>query len=111
MARAQHKGVPENLHPPSWAWDFLDAVEGILPTWTASYKIAKETLIRDEALSFRNVGNDFRKELQKAQGTKGARFTRGAFSASFAGEDPQDGLGDALTVEDQDQHRRKGGKA
>jgi hypothetical protein len=63
MARAQHKGVLETLHCPSWAWDFLDAVAGILPIWTASYKIAQKTLIRDKALLYQDLGNNFYKEL------------------------------------------------
>ncbi|RKK11109.1 hypothetical protein BFJ65_g15101 [Fusarium oxysporum f. sp. cepae] len=88
MAKGRQREVPETLHNSAWAWDFFSVTTHILPSWTASYKISSKTLLQNRALSYRDVGNAFRNELQDAEATKG-RVARGAFSASYAGEDPR----------------------
>ncbi|KAK2923069.1 hypothetical protein FoTM2_017311 [Fusarium oxysporum f. sp. vasinfectum] len=98
MAKGRQREVPETLHNSAWAWDFFSVTTHILPSWTASYKISSKTLLQNRALSYRDVGNAFRNELQDAEATKG-RVARGAFSASYAGEDPQDDEGDAHIIE------------
>ncbi|KAF6527735.1 hypothetical protein HZS61_008037 [Fusarium oxysporum f. sp. conglutinans] len=98
MAKGRQREVPETLHNSAWAWDFFNVTTHILPSWTASYKISSKTLLQNRALSYRDVGNAFRNELQDAEATKG-RVARGAFSASYAGEDPQDDEGDAHIIE------------
>ncbi|RYC77300.1 hypothetical protein BFJ63_vAg19826, partial [Fusarium oxysporum f. sp. narcissi] len=100
MAKGRQREVPETLHNSAWAWDFFNVTTHILPSWTASYKISSKTLLQNRALSYRDVGNAFRNELQDAEATKG-RVARGAFSASYAGEDPQDDEGDAHIIEGQ----------
>ncbi|KAG7001233.1 hypothetical protein FOFC_03480 [Fusarium oxysporum] len=107
MAKGRQREVPETLHNSAWAWDFFNVTTHILPSWTASYKISSKTLLQNRALSYRDVGNAFRNELQDAEATKG-RVARGAFSASYAGEDPQDDEGDAHIIEGQYPSSKKG---
>ncbi|KAH7465077.1 hypothetical protein FOMA001_g13637 [Fusarium oxysporum f. sp. matthiolae] len=107
MAKGRQREVPETLHNSAWAWDFFSVTTHILPSWTASYKISSKTLLQNRALSYRDVGNAFRNELQDAEATKG-RVARGAFSASYAGEDPQDDEGDARIIEGQYPFSKKG---
>ncbi|KAK2670403.1 hypothetical protein RAB80_014540, partial [Fusarium oxysporum f. sp. vasinfectum] len=107
MAKGRQREVPETLHNSAWAWDFFSVTTHILPSWTASYKISSKTLLQNRALSYRDVGNAFRNELQDAEATKG-RVARGAFSASYAGEDPQDDEGDAHIIEGQYPSSKKG---
>ncbi|TXB98000.1 hypothetical protein FocTR4_00017148 [Fusarium oxysporum f. sp. cubense] len=107
MAKGRQREVPETLHNSAWAWDFFSVTTYILPSWTASYKISSKTLLQNRALSYRDVGNAFRNELQDAEATKG-RVARGAFSASYAGEDPQDDEGDAHIIEGQYPSSKKG---
>ncbi|KAK2930462.1 hypothetical protein FoTM2_010803 [Fusarium oxysporum f. sp. vasinfectum] len=78
MAKGRQREVPETLHNSAWAWDFFSVTTHILPSWTASYKISSKTLLQNRALSYRDVGNAFRNELQDAEATKG-RVARGAF--------------------------------
>ncbi|KAJ0130558.1 Nitrogen assimilation transcription factor nit-4, partial [Fusarium oxysporum f. sp. albedinis] len=71
MAKGRQREVPETLHNSAWAWDFFSVTTHILPSWTASYKISSKTLLQNRALSYRDVGNAFRNELQDAEATKG----------------------------------------
>jgi hypothetical protein len=115
LAKGQRLKVPETLFCSSWSWDFLNVSRHILPAWTASYSLGKEECIQDEALSYRDLANAFRKELQNAEAAKSqestkGRVARGAFSASYAGEDPQGDEGDAHITEGQYRSTRKGGR-
>ncbi|KAG7403558.1 hypothetical protein Forpe1208_v016190 [Fusarium oxysporum f. sp. rapae] len=115
LAKGQQRKVPETLYCSSWAYDFFNISSNILPAWTAAYEISQQSLIQDEALIYRDLANAFRNKLQNAeaansQGSIRGRIARGVFSASFAGEDPQDDEGDAHIIEGQYRSTKKGGR-
>ncbi|GKU14625.1 unnamed protein product, partial [Fusarium langsethiae] len=115
LAKGQQRKVPETLYCSSWAYDFFNISSNILPAWTAAYEISQQSLIQDEALIYRDLANAFRNKLRNAeaansQGSTRGRIARGVFSASFAGECPQDDEGDAHIIEGQYRSTKKGGR-
>jgi hypothetical protein len=115
LAKGQQQKVPETLFCSSWAYDFLNVSSHLLPAWTAAYEISQQNLIQDESLIYRDLANAFRNKLKNAEALRGpgrtGNFSQGAFSASFAGEDPQDDEPeDARIIEGQYRSLKKEGQ-
>jgi hypothetical protein len=107
MARGLQKGLSDAKDTASWVPDLLQAVQGLMPFWATSFRQFKQEAIADGSLTFREVGNDFRKELTAQNPQKNARVTKGAFATTYDGDkDHSSEYGDAHTAEDHIPPRR-----
>lgn len=79
MSRATQQGIAEARQRIAWVPDLLQAIQGVMPTWTTTFRQTREREVANGSLKFREVGNLLRKELQ-ALGIqhKPAKATRGA---------------------------------
>jgi hypothetical protein len=64
MNVAQTKKVPATLSPSNLFNDLMNALAGILPSWSESYEIHKSDEVEDETPTFRTVANDLRKVVE-----------------------------------------------
>lgn len=87
LSAAQDKDVGDVRDVSSWAKDFFKKTNPFLDVWTRNYRLSKQDDIRKGNLSFRQLANDFREEVETMPKPPSGRATRGAFPATF--DDPQ----------------------
>jgi hypothetical protein len=115
MSKGIQKKLPETQHTTIWFSDFLLAIRGVMPIWATSYKQAQKHASADGSLEYRDIGQDFRQELESHDPQKG-KVAKGAFTTTYDGSGSHDDEnGDAHVVEDSKPPRRgatgsRGGK-
>lgn len=87
FATAEQRGVAETTIVSSWANDFLDAIAEAFPIWSSTYALTKSDQIRNGTLTHRELSNDFRKAILRANASRIGKVSRGAFGATYNGED------------------------
>lgn len=101
MAKGIQKNVAETLDATIWFTDFIQAARSIMPVWATSYNQFQRQAKADGNLEYREIGQDFRQELESHHDPQKGKIVKGAFTTTYDGLDSHDDEnGDAHVIED-----------
>ncbi|KAK4205878.1 hypothetical protein QBC37DRAFT_435865 [Rhypophila decipiens] len=105
IAAAQSKNIAEATSTDTWFADFLDAVDSVASGWVTAYRMANQTAVNNNKITFRTVGNDFRDEVRRilrSQVGSHPRIAKGTFGPTFNGKN-----GDYIPHADQENNKKR----